>query len=154
MNDIIKSLKSGKYEVVDSHGVSVTQHFVECLEKEFNDINAKLVESESAYRDINRAFTEQRTLCKQQLVEKEQTIETQRKNLEFFYDVFNNPKSQQTLKTINQDKISFCIEQLKAVKLLLFSSWRENDCNLFLGDIDKIFDNQIKQLKGIQHGHN
>lgn len=34
MNKTIENLKSGNYEVVDNQGVSVTNHFIECLEKE------------------------------------------------------------------------------------------------------------------------
>ena len=46
MSKTIENLKSGNYEVVDNQGVSVTQHFIECLEKEFANLEAKLVESE------------------------------------------------------------------------------------------------------------
>ena len=38
MNKIIENLKSGNYEVVDNQGVSVTKHFIECLEKELKNI--------------------------------------------------------------------------------------------------------------------
>ena len=34
MSKTIENLKSGNYEVVDNQGVSVTNHFIECLEKE------------------------------------------------------------------------------------------------------------------------
>lgn len=37
----IEYLKSGNYEVVDNQGVSVTQHFIQCLEKEFADLLEK-----------------------------------------------------------------------------------------------------------------
>ena len=46
MNKIIENIKSGNYEVVDNQGVSVTTHFIECLEEEFADLEAKLAESE------------------------------------------------------------------------------------------------------------
>ena len=46
---IIENLESGNYEVVDNQGVSVTQHFIECLEKEFTDLEAKLAESEKKH---------------------------------------------------------------------------------------------------------
>ena len=49
MSKTIENLKSGNYEVVDNKGVSVTQHFIECLEKEFADIEAKLAESENKF---------------------------------------------------------------------------------------------------------
>ena len=44
MRKTIENLKSGNYEVVDNQGVSVTTHFIECLEKEFADLEAKLDE--------------------------------------------------------------------------------------------------------------
>lgn len=34
----IENLKSGNYEVVDNQGVSVTNHFIECLENEIKDL--------------------------------------------------------------------------------------------------------------------
>ena len=46
MSKTLENLRTGKYEVVDNQGVSVTQHFIECLEKEFTDLEAKLAESE------------------------------------------------------------------------------------------------------------
>lgn len=46
MSKTLENLKSGKYEVVDNQGVSVTQHFIECLEKEFAELETKLAESE------------------------------------------------------------------------------------------------------------
>ena len=89
------------------------------------------------------------------LAEKNKQIETQKKNLAFFYDVFNNPKGKQTLETINQDKISFCIEQLEKVKNK-FNAKRPiddlaNEVGVNLGytavQIQNYIDNQIKQLK-------
>ena len=44
MSKIIESLKSGNYEVVDNQGVSVAIHFIECLEKEFADLETKLAD--------------------------------------------------------------------------------------------------------------
>lgn len=46
MSKTLENLKSGNYEVVDNQGVSVTQHFIECLEKEFAELETKLAESE------------------------------------------------------------------------------------------------------------
>ena len=37
MSKTIENLKSGNYSVVDNQGVSVTEHFVECLEKELGN---------------------------------------------------------------------------------------------------------------------
>ena len=49
MSKTLENLRTGKYEVVDNQGVSVTQHFIECLEKEFADLEAKLKESEKKF---------------------------------------------------------------------------------------------------------
>ena len=49
MSKTIENLKSGNYKVVDNQGVSVTQHFIEYLEKEFADLEAKLAESEKKF---------------------------------------------------------------------------------------------------------
>ena len=38
MSKTLENLRTGKYEVVDNQGVSVTQHFIECLEKELSAI--------------------------------------------------------------------------------------------------------------------
>ena len=46
MNKIIETIKRGNYEVVDNQGISVTQHFTQCLEKEFADLEAKLAEAQ------------------------------------------------------------------------------------------------------------
>lgn len=115
-----------------------------------SDLEAKLAEREKkAYsrghsqRDIDNEIKlnalredvsnkEKRIVeLKQQLAEKEEEINVYKKYI----------------KVEDQEKISFAIEQIKNLKLLILSNWRENDCNLFLGDIGEIIDNQIKQLK-------
>lgn len=48
MNKTIYNLKSGYYKVVDNQGVSVTNHFTQCLEKEFADLEVKLAITEKA----------------------------------------------------------------------------------------------------------
>ena len=47
MSKTLENLRTGKYEVVDNQGVSVTQHFIECLEKEFAGLEAKLAEMQN-----------------------------------------------------------------------------------------------------------
>ena len=51
-----------------------------------------------------------------QLAEKDTQIQSQKKNLEFFYDVFNNSESYQTFSDINQAKTDFAIECLEKVR--------------------------------------
>ncbi len=52
MNKAIENLKNGNYEVVDNQGVSVTIHFVECLGKEFADLEVKLAEKDEQIKDL------------------------------------------------------------------------------------------------------
>ena len=50
MSKTIENLKSGKYEIVDNQGVSVTNHFIECLEKELeNYIKPKFKVGQKVY---------------------------------------------------------------------------------------------------------
>ena len=50
MSKTIENLKSGNYEVVDNQGVSVTNHFIECLEKELaNCIEPKFKVGQKIY---------------------------------------------------------------------------------------------------------
>lgn len=67
MSKAIENLKSGNYEVVDNQGVSVAIHFVECLEKEFADLEAKLVECEKdrlMWQDMyKRADKQNKNIC-------------------------------------------------------------------------------------------
>ncbi len=65
MDKIIENLKSGNYELVDNRGVSVTTHFIECLEKELADLEAKLAESKviikggkEEIKDLHRKINE------------------------------------------------------------------------------------------------
>ena len=51
-----ENLKSGNYEVVDNQGFSVTQHFIECLEKEFANLEAKLKESEKDKQEYKTMY--------------------------------------------------------------------------------------------------
>lgn len=68
MNEISK-LKNGSYSVVDIHGVSVTDHFVDCLENEIDKLvekhvltNDKLKHQLSDSEDKNRKFIDE--VCK------------------------------------------------------------------------------------------
>lgn len=53
MNKTIENIKNGNYSVVDNQGVSVTEHFVNCLEQEFADLEAKLAEKEEEIETLN-----------------------------------------------------------------------------------------------------
>lgn len=55
MSKTIENLKNGNYAVVDNQGVSVTRHFIECLEKEFADLEAKLEEMTGKYNACQEA---------------------------------------------------------------------------------------------------
>jgi hypothetical protein len=56
----IENLKNGNYEVVDNQGVSVTQHFIQCLEKEFADLEAKLAEKDEEAQEIYEMYNQER----------------------------------------------------------------------------------------------
>lgn len=127
------------------------------------DLEAKLAETEEKIKELeeksvfekSNAFElgeraimstlKENKQLKQQLAEKEKQIETQKSNIEFLYDLFVSPKGEQTLKAINQDKISFAVEQLEKVK--------DHNENIFCDDkvyytyITQFIDQQIKQLK-------
>lgn len=93
---------------------------------------------------------------KHQLAEKEQQIETQKSNIEFLYDLFVSPQGEQTLKAINQDKISFAVKQLEKVKEYIDN----HKCKTINDDRYVVYrkslvvqiDNQIKQLKETENG--
>lgn len=65
MSKTIDNIKSGNYEVVDNHGVSITRHFTQCLEKEFADLEAKLAEKERQYETLYKLFSEQHEIIDQ-----------------------------------------------------------------------------------------
>ena len=136
--------------------------------RQFADLETKLAESEGAYRDINRAFTEQRELCKQQLAEKEKEIATlevmlaenknELKELQEFkvgddeYDLTDTDARfslQCDLLNTEQDKISFAVEQLEKVKETFI--WGKDNGYLTPENAVNIIDNQIKQLKEKQN---
>lgn len=54
MNTILENLKSGKYQVVDNQGVSVTNHFIECLQNEFIQAGSE-IEPKVAEKEYNNA---------------------------------------------------------------------------------------------------
>ena len=56
-------------------------------------------------------------------------------------------KVNQQLEQANQDKISFAVEQINKIKNDLYENDKINIRVCDFDEIDKIFDNQIKQLK-------
>ena len=164
MSKTIENLKSGNYEVVDNQGVSVTEHFIYCLEKELADLEAKLAESEeeskARYKDWQeeiRACDELRVVLaevRKQLAEKEEVI----MELASKVDLLESEKENlfRTLEEANednQDKISFALEQLEKVKAELeFTSnnneWITARDDKILNGICDFIDNQIKAIKG------
>ena len=142
-----------------------------------SDLEAKLAESEEKIKELeekivfekSNAFElgeraimstlKENNQLKQQLAEKEKQIETQKSNIEFLYDLFVSPNGEQTLKAINQDKISFAVEQLEKVKTLCkenFDWWENNGFKDSIYDkldvsnayfhIEAIIEEQIKHL--------
>lgn len=74
MSKAIKDLKSGNYEVVDNQGVSVTTHFIECLEKEFADLETKLAESEKKILELQEDSIRDNQIYNEQLAEQSDLI--------------------------------------------------------------------------------
>ena len=74
------------------------------------------------------------------LAEKDTQIQSQKKNLEFFYDVFNNSERYQTFSDINQAKTDFAIEQLEKVK-----EW----CSRYAEDLVDYDDGLVTKVIGL-----
>lgn len=139
MNTILENLKSGKYQVVDNQGISVTQHFIQCLEKEFADLEAKLAESKEQVEIVEKQHSEllmtifnghkENFELKQQLAEKKK--ETKKLelmldkvltelhtncysglNIVHFKEMMLNDLGGAAI-TYNQDKIEFVIAELE-----------------------------------------
>lgn len=164
MSKTLENLRTGKYEVVDNQGVSVTQHFIECLEKEFADLEAKLAEKDEQIKRriavYEKQFIEQTNEnceLKQQLAEKDKELKQLKLDLGMFKSVnefinrYGIEKARevllQTEKTKRQDKISFAIEQLEKVKELL-----NTDFESIISWIDPYEDGEC--LTSMTYNHN
>lgn len=129
-------------------------------EEKIKELEEKIVfEKSNAFELGERAIMstlKENNQLKQQLAEKEKELDLEK----FFFDLVNNPKGQQTIKKINQDKISFCVEQLEKVKTLCkenFDWWKNNGFTDTIYDkldvsnayfhIEAIIEEQIKQLR-------
>ena len=142
----IKDLKSGNYKVVDNQGVSVTTHFVECLEREIADLEAKFAESEEfiqGYRKECAKIQIENVKLNQQLAEKKkQCQECKHLNKKIELNIQNKlmaelSESEEKInmleehkfyadniiqayadkcKNADQDKTSFAVEKLEKVK--------------------------------------
>lgn len=117
---------------------------LECAKNQITNLEAKLAESEGAYRDINRAFTEQRELWKQQLAEKEKEIEKLNACVVFYksYFVSFQEKVIDELERVKE----FCNNPKNRVEYEYCpNAWT------YAVDKDKLMleiDNQIKAIKG------
>ena len=161
-----KAIKKECYFILSNRKPKGKDVVIENLKTKIADLEAKIAESEKKAKDLEfrnknlehslkvapnanagqrKRIVELKEInhkLKQQLAEKTLTIEQINKAF-----IENRSLWKGKYERANQDKISFAVEQIKNLKLLILSNWRENDCNLFLGDVDKIFDKQIKQLK-------
>ena len=177
MSKTIKNLKSCNYEVVDSQGVSITTHFIECLEKEFADLEAKLAESKRQANDWKQRFesSEERNKqmtdnsvkalelknekikeLKQQLAEKEKEIKRLKIYDEYRFEL-PYPKVKILGKTFEdiQELIDKWIKQGSKDKISFAVEQLEKVKRTFIDvaweDVDfaiEIIDDQIKELKG------
>lgn len=101
--------------------------------------------------DFVKGLTDKIADLEAKLAEKESKIETLKQRIDSIVKIYSNDfvskdtelkELRYKVKQHNQDKISFCIEQLKWVeKLLLDNAF--NDLSVVLGEID----NQIEELK-------
>lgn len=151
MSKTIENLKSGNYEVVDNQGVSVTRHFIECLEKEFADLEANLAEMTKKYELAScptGGLVDRVRNLEQQLEEKDEEIEELKHFKVTIGTMENNQVDISSTTYADQDKISLALEQLEKVKDKALHFY-VNDTPKLTGyyvDINEI-DNQIKQLK-------
>ena len=93
----------------------------------------------------------------QQLDEKDKEIDILKKDYEFVTKQYKElmRTGDFIIEQKDQDKISFCVEQLEKVKKLFKGKYRydveESDfAVVYEDDVDEIFDNQIKQLKEME----
>lgn len=116
------------------------------MEKDLQIKYSKALQEVQRERNALRAENEQ---LKQQLAEKEKEIEDAR-NTHIYRFYLDKDKVQDVymtdvmLKVFNQDKISFCVEQLEKVKKVLVEKMKLAHDKL---DCAYEIDNQIKQLK-------
>lgn len=158
----IENLKSGNYEVVDNQGVSVTIHFIECLEKELAELEEKLAESEKSKKinikerdkiclematDYNRQILE----LKQQLAEKEK--ENKKLKSENHALMSDNAYQEEDIFELNSFKeyyknntIDFAVAELEKVISIIDASARY-DHIIWDFDIKAHIGQQIEKLK-------
>ena len=107
MSKTLENLKSGNYEVVDNQGVSVTQHFIECLEKEFADLEAKLADSEKQIKDAREtANMSVDSWCKNRRKYEAQIAEMQNKSFILYSMLY------ETLEKQGCDNVASQIDQM------------------------------------------
>ena len=146
MNKILESLKSGNYEVVDNQGVSVTQHFIECLEKEFADLEAKLAESEKQFivaNNLRKNSDEVLLNYKTKKYGLDKTIQELRKaklslpEKEWYYKGFENCERQMS------SHIADLTLEVKGLKQQLAEKYKYTYTGEEVGKIEQNYDNQL-----------
>ena len=129
MSKTIDDIKCGNYEVVDNHGVSITRHFTQCLEKEFADLEAKLAEKENEIKKLTEELDD-KNFCKD------------------FVDLYTENKLKTQMLHENwKDKISFAIAELEKVKEHFINIKTPTLGVIRRAEMVMYIDNQIKQLK-------
>ena len=159
----LKLCREHMFKVMCADDVPSEEWFIKCARKEENKILEKDKEIErqdKVIREINKSkydklmekdilfhLKNRNKELERQVAEKESEIEKlQHYNDRLAQGIYHS-YGEHFVSKIKQDKISFAVEQIINLKLLMLSNWKENECNLFLGDIEEIIDNQIKQLK-------
>ena len=150
MSKTLENLRTGKYEVVDNQGVSVTQHFIECLEKEFADLEAKLKESENKFivaNNLRKNSDEVLLNYKTKKYGLDKTIQELRKTKlslpekEWYYKGFENCERQMS------SHIADLTLEVKELKQQLAEKEKYTYIGKEVGKIERKYDNKINALK-------
>lgn len=154
-----------EYDPMNWSNEKVYDKFTEIFYQKFADLEAKLAQSK-----MSESFEKEKKDNAFKLIEElKQQLAEQKRVCDWLDNVLKEYAKQEELlskklkslgvdciedlgKTYNQDKSLFCIEKLEQVKKLIEEEYtydvEESDYAVVYEDnIDKIFDNQIKQLK-------
>lgn len=116
------------------------------------DLHIEELESQFAYEcECNKQFVE----CQNENTQLKQLVTELDKEAQEIYEMYNQERKKNWLNNRkNQDKISFCIEQLEKVKELVEEKSMTQSPfgtqKIYASDVSGVIDNQIKQLKEVK----
>lgn len=170
MNKIIENLKSGNYEVVDNQGVSVTENFTQCLEKEFadqTDLIENLKQQLTDTEEQNKRVLEKLELIvranqelEQKLAESKNSLKRTIEHYEKYCSEINHQNvmlyaSACNAQQASRDKILFTIEQLEKVKEFFLKEHRDEEMDtdyIITKDAGEIADYLLDQIERLKEG--